>query len=93
MHAPRHYSAMMRTAGFVNCTDRNFKWPTNNWPRDLRYKEIGMFALAALDGGIEGLLMALLTRGLGWRMEQVIAFSVAVRREMRDPRIHAYWPV
>ncbi|KAH6692228.1 S-adenosyl-L-methionine-dependent methyltransferase [Plectosphaerella plurivora] len=83
----------MRDVGFVNCVERRFKWPINTWPKDRRYKELGMFALAALDSGIEGMLMGMLTRGLGWEMEQVLAFATAVRKEMRDPRIHAYWPL
>jgi hypothetical protein len=92
MNAAHQYSTLMRAAGFVNCVERRFKWPVNTWPKDKRYKELGMFALAALDSGIEGMLMGMLTRGLGWQMEQVLALAAVVRREMRDPRIHAYWP-
>ncbi|RXG43129.1 hypothetical protein VDGE_09074 [Verticillium dahliae] len=88
-----NYSTIMRKIGFVDCVDRNFKWPTNTWPKNKRFKEMGMWSLAALDAGLEGLSMALLTRGLNWTMEETLAFCVNVRREMRDPRIHAYWPV
>ncbi|KAM0272517.1 hypothetical protein ACHAQH_008699, partial [Verticillium albo-atrum] len=88
-----NYSTIMRKVGFVDCVDRDFKWPTNTWPKDKRYKEMGMWSLAALDGGLEGLSMALFTRGLNWTMEETLAFCIDVRKEMRNPRIHAYWPI
>lgn len=29
-------------AGFTNIVHREFKWPLNHWPRDKKYKELGM---------------------------------------------------
>lgn len=53
----------------------------------------GPVALANMLQGLQGFSLALFTRGLGWRAEEVETFLVDVRREMKDPGIHAYWPV
>jgi len=46
----------------------------------------------SLDG-LEGYSMALLTRGLGMSNEEVQVFLADVRKDMKNPRIHAYWPM
>jgi hypothetical protein len=85
------YHELMANAGFVDIVQRRFKWPTNRWPKDPKFKEIGAWSLTALDGGLEGLSLAVFTRGLGWTQEQTIAFCAQVRKDLRNPRIHAYW--
>lgn len=49
--------------------------------------------MANIGGGLEGLSLALLTRGLGWDKERVLAYLTAVRKDLYDPKIHAYWPM
>lgn len=46
-----------------------------------------------LGSDLEGLTMGIVTRGLGWSATEVRAFTVDVRKEMRDSRIHAYFPM
>lgn len=79
--------------GFENVHKRVYKWPTNTWPRDKKHKEVGLWTLANIGGGLEGLSLALLTRGLGWTQEQVLAFLVQVRADLKDRSIHGYWPM
>jgi len=85
------YPTWLEEAGFTEITTRTFKWPSNRWPRDQKYKEIGAWTLTALDAGLEGLAMALFTRGLGWTQEQVLAFAASARKDMRNTSIHAYF--
>lgn len=59
-------------AGFINITQRIYKWPTSPWPKDKKHKEIGLWTIANIEGSHEGLTMALLTRGLGWTKEEVL---------------------
>jgi hypothetical protein len=87
------YKGIMERVGFQNVTERRFKWPVGTWPRDKYYKEIGAGTLANLDGGIEGLVMALFTRGLKWSPEETLVFCSAVRKQMRDRNVHAYLQV
>ncbi|KAM0331503.1 hypothetical protein ACHAQA_003180 [Verticillium albo-atrum] len=89
----KHHEQRLIDAGFENVQKRVFKWPTNTWPRDKKHKEVGLWTLANIDNGLEGLSMALLTRGLNWTQEQVLVFLTQVRVDLRDRRIHGYWPM
>lgn len=88
--AKDHHDRLI-AAGFENVVIKHFKWPTNRWPKNPKDKEVGLWTLANVDGGLEGLSMALLSRGLGWSMEEVLAYLPGVRKDLRNPRIHAYW--
>jgi len=91
--APRHYKAMMQKAGFVNIKEHHFKWPLSAWPKDPYYKEMGAWCFANLDGGLEGLTLGLFTRALKWTKEETLLFCAEVRKQLRDPKIHAYLPM
>ena len=87
------YKDMMRKVGFEHSVERQFKWPIGPWAKDKDYKELGYWCKVGLDIGLEGLLMAILTRGLGWSKEEVYVFCTLIRQEMNNPRIHAYIPM
>lgn len=82
---------LLTTIGFVDVRVRLHKWPTNPWPRDAKYKEIGAWNFENLAPNWEGLLMAGLTRGLGWAREDVAALAAEARRDFADPDVHAYF--
>lgn len=90
--APK-YKEYLEKAGFVDVVEKKLKWPLNRWPKDKKYKEIGAWTCENLTSGLEGLLLALLTRFLGWEPEEVLAFCTLVRKQLRDTSIHAYIPV
>jgi len=51
----------------------------------------------ALDA-LSALSLAVFTRpeaegGLGWRLEELEVLLAAVRKDLKNPRIHAYWPM
>ena len=54
---------------------------------------LGMWSLANVDPNLEGLSLAIFTRMLGWTPEEVALFLVGVRKELKSPRVHAYWQV
>lgn len=87
------YKGMFEAAGFVDVVIKRFKWPSNMWPRDKKFKEMGRWNFANIDPGLEGLTLALFTRGLGISREETLAFCEGARREIRDVKIHAYWPM
>lgn len=93
LDVPPMHKDRMRKAGFVDVVERQFKWPIGTWPKDRHYKEIGYWSHANLNFGLEGLMMALLTRGLGWTKEEVMVFCTDVRRGLKDPQVHAYIPM
>jgi hypothetical protein len=43
--------------------------------------------------GLEAFCMALFTRILGWKIEEVHDFLEDVRKEIKDQSIHAYFPM
>jgi hypothetical protein len=87
------YKQMMEKAGFVDVVETQFKWPLNQWPKESYFKKLGEWTLINLDTNLEGLCMALFTRGLGWTTAEVNVFCTSVRKQLRDRNIHAYCAV
>lgn len=54
---------------------------------------IGAWTYEDIGRNIHGLTVALFTRGLGWSLEKFELFLTEVRKELRDPKIHAYYPM
>ncbi|CAM1503213.1 Fc.00g079890.m01.CDS01 [Cosmosporella sp. VM-42] len=90
---PLKYKSMMEEAGFFDIIEHHFKWPLGTWPRDQHYKELGAWTFTNLNEGIEGLTLALFTRALKWTKEETMVFCANVRKQLKDPRIHAYLPI
>ncbi|PGH35063.1 hypothetical protein GX50_02094 [[Emmonsia] crescens] len=90
--ASSHHETLIK-AGFTKVNVLNYKWPTNRWPKDPKNKRVGLWTLANVGGGLEGLSLALMTRGLGWGKERVLAYLTTVRKDLHNPKIHAYWPI
>ncbi|KAK4172390.1 Phosphoethanolamine N-methyltransferase 1 [Triangularia setosa] len=93
IESAKYYKQQMVDAGFVNVTEKVYKWPINPWPKDPKYKEIGLWTEENFCGGIFGLSVALFTRALGWTSEELEVFLVEVRKDLRDRGVHAYWPI
>lgn len=88
-----HYKRQLEAAGFINVTQTIYAWPQNRWPKNKKFKELGMWHLENLCGGLEGISLALFTRVLGWGKEETDVFLTTVRRNMKDTKIHAYYNV
>ncbi|WQF77914.1 Putative S-adenosyl-L-methionine-dependent methyltransferase superfamily [Colletotrichum destructivum] len=84
---------VMLDVGFVDVSLSVSKWPTNAWPKEPKWKEIGIWNNENVLSGIEGFSMAALTRGHEWTREEVNVFLIDVRKDLKDRNIHAYWPV
>jgi hypothetical protein len=70
-----------------------FMWPSNGWPKDPLMKTLGQWNQTNILEGLEGFSLALLTRVLGWQREEVDVFVARVSNDMRNRRIHAYFPM
>jgi hypothetical protein len=86
-----HVPDMMHRAGFVDIVATPTKWPINTWPKDKRYKELGKWVNENFIWGAESMCLALFTRALGWSIEEVQVFAAAMRNDLRNRKIHAYW--
>jgi hypothetical protein len=91
--AATKYAQYMREAGFVDVVEVPFVWPQNTWPKDLRLKELGRWNLTNSLDGLEGYSMAVMTRAHKMSPEAVQLMMVDVRKDMKNRRIHAYWPM
>ncbi|KAK0752829.1 S-adenosyl-L-methionine-dependent methyltransferase [Schizothecium vesticola] len=56
------YRAQLEAAGFVGIVEYNYKWPINRWPKDPKYKEIGLWAYENFSAGISTFSLAIMTR-------------------------------
>ena len=77
-----------KDAGFVNVEHKVFKLPIGPWPMDPKLKEIGLFNLAQLLAGLEGISLRLVVGVLGRSNESLQALLTGVRKELKDSRIH-----
>ncbi|KAL4732040.1 hypothetical protein ACLX1H_001045 [Fusarium chlamydosporum] len=90
---PSGLKEVLEKAGFEDVTEVKFKWPSNQWPKDPKHKELGLWNNENANFFLEAVSMAPLTRALGWSREEVAIFIAQARREVNDTRIHAYWPI
>ncbi|KAF4819681.1 Secondary metabolism regulator LAE1 [Colletotrichum siamense] len=84
---------IMIDKGFEDVHFKQYKWPINTWPKDPKYKELGMWENENLNMGFEGFLMGPLTRILDWSPAEVQVLLIDVRRDLNNKCVHAYWPV
>ncbi|KAL8865870.1 MAG: hypothetical protein Q9174_006647 [Haloplaca sp. 1 TL-2023] len=79
----------MRDAGFQDVQETKYKLPIGPWPRDKHLKTVGAWNLIQIEEGLEAFTLRLFTQVLGWRTEEVQVLLANVRKDLRDPKIHA----
>ncbi|POR31834.1 Uncharacterized protein TPAR_07950 [Tolypocladium paradoxum] len=79
--------------GFVDVHERIFKIPTNGWAKDEGLKELGRMWERNLLQGVSGFSFCLFNRVFGRTAVEIEVSLVDVRRDISDPRIHAYMPI
>ncbi|KAM0360481.1 hypothetical protein ACHAP4_002560 [Fusarium culmorum] len=80
----------MQEAGFIDIEERNFKNPVGGWPKDPEAQSIGQYTQATLEQDGKGTVLHMATV-LGWSDEEVTVFISHLRREIRSPKIHAFF--
>ena len=53
----------------------------------------GLWAHEATTSSLSGLSIARFTHGLGWSAEELEVFLVEVRKDLKNSKIHSYWPM
>lgn len=81
----------MVEVGFEDVECRRYKWPTNPWPKDPKYKELGAWNYENMAPHWEAFIMAPLTRALDWTKEEVLVLAMEARKDLGDRNIHAYF--
>nr|XP_036582006.1 methyltransferase domain-containing protein [Colletotrichum truncatum]KAF6790563.1 methyltransferase domain-containing protein [Colletotrichum truncatum] len=90
---PKGLKPLMIEAGFTDVVMQQLKWPTNSWPKERRFKELGICGGENIDQGWEAVCMAPLTRALGWSREEVLVLLAENRKDFRNKDIHAYFSI
>ena len=88
-----HYKKYLEEAGFEGVTEKNFESPVGTWARGKRINMLGSWGREDMLSAVEGISLAVLTRGLGVTKEEVHELLVGVRDDMKSDRIHIYIPV
>lgn len=87
------YKSFLEQAGFTNVTEVRYKWPQNRWPKDPRLKELGQWNMVNTLDGLHGFAARLCTQVLGMSAEELELLLMESRRDIQNPRVHAYWPI
>ena len=51
LDSPLFYKEQLAAAGFTNISETVYKWPTNTWPKDQKFKDMGELATFGEDDG------------------------------------------
>jgi Methyltransferase domain len=76
----------MIKAGFTDVTCKIVKVPITPWPKDPKQKEIRKYMPQATTS----YSYALLSRVTGWKREEIEDLLAHVRKELKNPAVHAY---
>jgi hypothetical protein len=86
------FKEWLEEIGFEGVVEKKYYWPLSSWAKGEYYKQISVYAQAALLNGIEGMSLKLM-RLMGWSAEEVKAFLVSVKEDVKNTSLHAYAPV
>jgi len=90
---PLLWKAQFEARGFEDVTLKIVKLPCNMWPRDKRMKLLGAWEMENLLTGLEGMVMRLFAKTLGWSTEETTVFLVDVKKDIKNRNRHAWWPL
>ncbi|KAF2141606.1 uncharacterized protein K452DRAFT_351184 [Aplosporella prunicola CBS 121167] len=91
MNVARHQKQWMTEAGFVNVTDDVYEAPMGPWTQDDKLREVGKYTLIHVLEAIEAYCLALFTRVLDYRPEEVQVMMAKMQKEYKDPDVHINW--
>lgn len=87
------YKKYLEQVGFEDVVEKKFAWPVGTWARGKRMKTLGLWCRENLLAGLEGISLAILTRGLAMTKEQVDVLLAGARDDIKSNRIHVCIPV
>lgn len=85
--------AGIEKAGFVDVHEHLYRVPLGPWAKDRMLKEAGEISYLHWTSGLEGYAMWLLTNYGApepWTKDEVQIYLAQVRKELADPKTHAY---
>jgi hypothetical protein len=92
-HCTPKYKQCFIDAGFEDVVETRFPGPIGTWPKDKGEKLIGLYWTANMLDGINAMSNVVLRRGLQVSSEEMELLLVDVRRDLKNRKIHSYWPM
>lgn len=89
----KRYKEILEEIGFVDVVEKRTQLPIGTWAKGDKMKTIGAWMRTDMLSGIQGMSMAIMTRGLGLTPEEVEDHLAQVRKEIESNKLHAYFPV
>ena len=83
------FKEWLEEIGFEDVVERKYYWPLSNWAEGDYYKQVSVYAQAALLSGLDGMSLKLMGL-MGWSAKEVKTFLVGVKEDVADPRLRAY---
>jgi hypothetical protein len=92
IHAAREDAANLQNYGFTNVRHEVMKIPLGTWPKNKTLKTVGLYMRTSALMGLDAISFGPLCRGLGWSKQEVDVYLVDVRKSIKDPSVHVYFP-
>jgi hypothetical protein len=89
---PMRWKGWFEDRGYTNVTQKVFKLPFNPWPKLPHLKLLGAWEMENLLSGLEARVTRMFQKGLGWSDAEVAVFLAHLRKEVKNPQMHGYWP-
>ncbi|KAF7870316.1 hypothetical protein EAF04_004062 [Stromatinia cepivora] len=77
-------------AGFVDVQEKIYKLPVNPWSEDKHLQKLGQMSEENWLACLSSFSMALFSRILAWKQEQIEVYLVNVRKSIPNRSVHAY---
>ncbi|RVX65893.1 hypothetical protein B0A52_10257 [Exophiala mesophila] len=91
-HVSMSMKSMIEQAGFVDVHEQTLKLPLGPWASDQKYKDVGRFYERFYKTGLQGWLLHICTRNLGWSVDQVNDACVKAFQEINSRKYLMYFP-
>lgn len=89
----RRYKELLEELGFVDVVETRTQFPIGTWAVEKKMKTLGAWMKMDMLAGLQGMSMAIMTRGLGMTPEEVAVHLENVKTEIESNKLHAYFPV
>ena len=87
----RNLEAWVRAAGFVDVQVKVYVIPFGTWAADKKLKQVGAWNYLQTTEGLESFFMAVFTRMLNYKKEEVDVMCAQVRSDLKNPKFHSFF--
>ncbi|KJZ78555.1 hypothetical protein HIM_01946 [Hirsutella minnesotensis 3608] len=89
---PVRWKDWLTRRGFRGVTEVVHKLPCSPWALDKRLKLVGMWEQHHLLNNVDGMVMRLFHKGLGWTEQEILVFCALFRKDLKNLDLHAWFP-